>query len=112
MAQFTNQAQLSYNDSVVNSNVAVGEILAVLSATKTAVMNDYTRNDDITYVISILNSGSTPVSGITVTDDLGSYPFGDDTLYPLSYVDGSVHLYINGILQTPPTVTAGQSLVF
>ena len=42
MAQFINQAQLSYNNSVVNSNVAVGEILEVLSATKTAVLDDYT----------------------------------------------------------------------
>ena len=38
MAQFTNQAQLSYNNSVANSNVGVGEILEVLSATKTALV--------------------------------------------------------------------------
>ena len=31
MAQFTNQATLSYNGSAVNSNVAVGEILEALS---------------------------------------------------------------------------------
>ena len=31
LAQFTNQAQLAYNDSVINSNIAVGEILEVLS---------------------------------------------------------------------------------
>jgi hypothetical protein len=37
MAQFTNQAQLSYNNATVNSNVAVGEVLEVLSAAKTAV---------------------------------------------------------------------------
>ena len=67
MAQFTNQAQLSYNNSVVNSNIAVGEILEVLSASKSAVMDDYTRTDDVTYVISVVNSGSTAVLGrITV----------------------------------------------
>ena len=38
MAQFTNQAQLSYNNSVTSSNIAVGEIIEVLSATKTAVI--------------------------------------------------------------------------
>ena len=37
MAQFTNQAQLSYNNATINSNVAVGEVLEVLSANKTAV---------------------------------------------------------------------------
>ena len=112
MAQFTNQAQLSYNGAVVNSNVAVGEILEVLSASKTAVMNDYTRNDDVTYVISAVNSGTSPVTGVTVTDNLGAYTFGEETLYPLEYVEGSVRLYINGVLQAAPTVTAGPPLVF
>ena len=112
MAQFTNQAQLSYNGAVVNSNVAVGEILEVLSASKTAVMDDYTRNDDVTYVISVVNSGTNPVTGLTVTDDLGGYTFGENTIYPLSYVNGSVRMYINGVLQIAPTVSAGPPLVF
>jgi uncharacterized repeat protein (TIGR01451 family) len=112
MAQFTNQAQLSYNGSVVNSNIAVGEILEVLSASKTAVMDDYTRNDDVTYVISVVNSGTNPVTGLTVTDDLGGYAFGENTIYPLSYVNGSVRMYINGVLQIAPTVSAGPPLVF
>ena len=41
MARFTNQAQLRYGNAVTNSNIAVGEILEVLSATKTAVRNTY-----------------------------------------------------------------------
>ena len=112
MAQFTNQAQLSYNGAVVNSNIAVGEILEVLSASKTAVMDDYTRNDDVTYVISVVNSSTAPVTGLTVTDDLGGYAFGENTVYPLSYVNGSVRMYINGVLQTAPIVTAGPPLTF
>ena len=113
MAQFTNQAQLSYNDSVINSNVAVGEILEVLSASKTAVMDDYTRNDEVTYVISLVNSGNTPITGLTVTDDLGAYAFGETSLVPLTYVADSVHLYVNGVLQPAPAVnTEGTALVF
>ena len=111
MAQFTNQAQLSYNGGVVNSNVAVGEILEVVSATKTAVMDDYTRGDEVTYVISGINSGATAVTGLTVTDDLGTYEFGDGVLTPLSYVEGSVHLFINGILAPDPTVTVQDNAV-
>jgi len=111
MAQFTNQAQLSYNNAIINSNVAVGEILEVLSATKTAVMDDYARGDEVTYVISAVNAGTLPITGLTVTDDLGAYPFGDGMLYPLSYVDGSVHLYINGVLQPAPVVVAGPPLL-
>lgn len=107
MAQFTNQAQLSYNNSVTNSNIAVGELLEVLSATKTAVIDTYVRNDNITYIISIINSGTVPFTGLTVTDNLGAYTWNDTTLVPLSYVDGSVRYYVNGTLQPAPTVTAG-----
>ena len=112
MAQFTNQAQLSYNNATVNSNVAVGEVLDVLSANKIAVTNTYVPDGDITYVISAVNSGATPLSGLSVSDNLGAYLFGETTLYPLSYKDGSVRLYINGVLQAAPTVTAGPPLVF
>ena len=112
MAQFTNQAQLSYNNATINSNIAVGEVLEVLSAAKTAVTENYTPGDTVTYVISAVNTGATPLSGITVSDDLGAYPFDGTTLYPLSYVDGSVRLYINGVLQAAPTVVAGPPVVF
>ena len=112
MAQFTNQAQLSYNNATVNSNVAVGEVLDVLSANKIAVTSTYAPDGDITYVISAINTGATPLSGLSVSDNLGAYTFGETTLYPLSYKDGSVRLYINGVLQAAPTVTAGPPLVF
>ncbi len=111
MAQFTNQAQLSYNNAVINSNVAVGEVLEVLSADKTAVTTTYTPGGDITYVISAVNSGATPVSGVTVTDNLGAYTFGETTLYPSTYKEGSVRLYINGVLQAAPAAEAGPPLV-
>ena len=97
MAVFTNQAQLSYNNNVTNSNIAVGEILEVLSATKTAVRDEYGQNDTITYVISIINSGNIAFTGLTVTDNLGEYAFGADVRLPLNYVDGTIldHYEIN-----------------
>ena len=112
MAQFTNRAQLSYNNSTVNSNVVSGEILEVLSASKTAVRSIYAAGTDVAYVIGIVNTGSTAVTGLSVTDDLGAYPFGTQTLYPLTYADNSARLYINGVLQAAPTITAGPPLVF
>jgi len=111
MAQFTNQARLSYNNTVVNSNVAIGEILEALAATKTAVIDTYSRGDNITYVISAVNSGTTALNGLTLTDDLGGYQFDDRTLYPLAYVDGSLRVFVNGLLVTAPAVTAGPPLV-
>ena len=53
MARFTNQAQLRYGDEVTNSNIVVGEIREVLSATKTAVRETYGQRDNVTYIISM-----------------------------------------------------------
>lgn len=112
MATFTNFATLSYNGGTTNSNTVTGELLDTLSATKIAVMDDYTAKDDVTYVITMLNSGATPLTGVTVTDDLGGYTFDTTTVYPLTYTPGSVRLYVGGVLQAAPTVTAGPPLVF
>ena len=111
MATFTNQATLRYNGNVVNSNITTGELVEVLSATKTAVINTYTQGSEITYVIQIVNSGAIAFTGLTITDNLGEYPFGAGTLVPLDYVDGSIRYYINGVLQGAPAVAAGPPLV-
>lgn len=111
MATFTNQATLRYNGNVINSNVTTGEILEVLSATKTAVLANYAKDSDVTYVINIVNSGSTAFSGLSITDNLGAYTFGTTTLVPLDYVSDSVRYYINGVLQSAPSVEAGPPLV-
>ena len=110
MATFYNQATLTYNGGSVNSNVTSGEIVEVLSVTKTPVVSEYTADGDVTYAISIVNTGVTEFSNLTLTDDLGQYTFGTLTLTPLDYVDGSVKYYINGTLQPTPAVTAGPPL--
>ncbi len=109
MATFFNSATLSYNGNVTNSNVVTGELVEVLAATKTAVREDYTTGQRVTYVVSLVNSGGTNVTDLTITDDLGGYEFGTPatTLTPLTYVDGSILYYSNGVLQGAPTVTAG-----
>ena len=112
MALFTNQATLSYNNTVTTSNVTTGELLEVLSITKTAASDTYALQDTVTYVVSITNTGTAPFTGLTVTDNLGGYTFDAGTVYPLTYVDGSVLYYINGALQAAPTVVPGAPLVF
>lgn len=111
MATFTNYATLSYNGGTTESNVVTGELLEVLTAAKNAVTDDYAPGDTVTYVISLINSGATQLTGLTVTDDLGGYTFNGGTVYPLSYRSGSLRYYVNGVLQTAPTVTAGPPLV-
>ena len=87
----------------------IGVRCATDEATKTAVMNDYVRNDDITYIISILNSGTAPFTGLTLTDNLGAYPWNETSLVPLTYVENSARYYVNGILQPAPTVEATEA---
>ena len=111
MATFTNQATLRYNGNVVNSNITTGELLEVLSATKTAVIDTYAQGSDITYVINIVNSGSITFTGISVNDDLGAYTVGANTYVPLDYVAGSAQYYLNGVLQAAPVVTPGPPLL-
>lgn len=111
MATFFNQATLSYSGGTVNSNITTGEIVEVLSATKTAVVDEYSAGSEITYVINIVNSGTIAFTGLSVTDDLGAYEFNGATITPLDYVDGSVKYFVNGVLQPAPTVTAGPPLV-
>lgn len=111
MPSFTNQATLSYNNITTNSNVVTGQLLEVLSATKTALVDTYSAQDVVTYVVSIRNSGTTALTDLTVTDDLGAYSFGGQTLYPLDYLPGSVRSFINGVLQPAPDATAEPPLV-
>ncbi len=109
MAQFTNQATISYTGGEATSNIVTGEITQALVMTKTAAQGCYRQGDVLTYVISLRNTGTTALTGLTVTDNLGEYEFGEGTLVPLSYA-GSVLCYVNGVLQTAPTVTAGPPL--
>ena len=111
MAAFYNQATLSYSGGTVNSNVTAGELIEVLSATKTAVVDEYSQGSEITYIINIINSGSVPYTDLTLTDNLGAYAFGTSTLQPLNYVDGSVKYFVDGVLQPAPTVTTGDGIV-
>ncbi len=110
MASFTNFATLSYNGGTTNSNTVTGEILEALTAVKTAVSANYSAGGRVTYALSLVNTGTTAITGYTVTDDLGGYTVGANTVYPLAYNAGTVRYYINGVLQASPTVTAGPPL--
>ncbi len=110
MPLFTNQASLSYNDTVTNSNIVTGNLIEALTATKNAVVDTYTRGDSVTYVVTVVNSGTTAYNGLTLTDNLGAYTSGTNTLVPLTYVNGSLLYYLNGVLQPTPSVTAGNEL--
>lgn len=110
MAIFTNQAQLRYGNAVANSNVAVGEILEVLAATKTAVRKTYGQNDRVTYVVSIVNFRNTAMSWTDGLQMIWGHMHLHRHTGALTYVADTVRYYSNGILQTTPAVTAGPPL--
>ena len=99
MAVFYNQATLHYAGGAITSNMASGEVLEVLTMTKTPVSSGYSPGDAAAFVISIVNSGDTPVSDLTLTDDLGGYLLDQKTVYPLSYAAGTMKIYSDGTLE-------------
>ena len=111
MAIFSNQATLTYNGSSTNSNIVYGELLEALTATKTVVEGSYVPGQRLTYVVTLRNTSNTALTGLTVTDNLGAYPFGTGTVYPLTYVADSSQVFVGGVPQAAPTVTAGPPLV-
>lgn len=110
MATFYNKATLSYNGTSTDSNIVSGEIIAALTASKQALVQDYDAGEIITYAISLVNSAPSSLTGLTVTDNLGSYSFGSQTLVPLTYLPGSLYLYVNGVQQPTPVITSASPL--
>ena len=111
MAIFSNQATLTYGGNTTNSNIAFGEILDVVAATKTAIEGVYTPGQLVTYVVTLRNTGNAALTNLTITDDLGAYEFAGNTRYPLTYEAGSAAFFVDGVLQAAPAVTAGPPLV-
>lgn len=112
MATFYNQATLSYNGNVASSNITTGEIVEVLSATKTPITDTYSSDRDTAYVINLVNTGTSTFDNITVTDDLGAYSFRtpSTTVVPLTYTTDSVKYFVNGVRQADPVVTSTSPL--
>lgn len=104
MATFTNQATLSYAGNVTTSNVVTGELQQTVSVAKYAVSDTYTPAEVLTYVISLVNTGTSALTDLTVTDDLGVGTAGGPA--PLDYVEGSLSYYLGGARQATPVVTS------
>lgn len=111
MATFTNRATLTYNGISTVSNTVTGTINETLVLDKNVLSDTYGSDSRLTYVISLVNSG-TQSNTVTVSDDLGAYILAGNTLYPLTYVDGSAAYYVNGTLAPLPTISDTQPLTF
>lgn len=110
--QITNQARLTYTYGTSNgsasSNVATTTLEGPLSARKRVLEDSYRAEEDLTYIISVSNTGSTALTNVTVVDDLGAEtPTGGEEIVPLTYA-GPAELYINGLFSAvlTPVVSA------
>ena len=110
LPSFTNQASLSYPGGSLRSNIVSGNLVDVLAIAKTAVGSDYTAGEKLSYIVTLVNTGTVAMTGLTLTDDLAAYTLDAQTLTPLSYVPDSLLYYQNGVAQSAPTVTAGPPL--
>ena len=105
-----NSATLTYN-SGDNTDSAASNIVSTslldsysLTATKVSANDSFRPSENITYLVTVTNTGTQPLYDVNVTDDLG----GADT--PLSYLENSA-LVINGSEVTPVTPTSVSPLV-
>lgn len=113
MAQIiTNQASIAYEyngqSASALSNVATATLNDPLRVEKVSLPSVYRAGEEITYAISVENGGAGALSGITVTDDLGSYTVGSATLTPLTYLPPA-RLLIDGVSVGDITPAVGES---
>ncbi len=108
-----NQANLAFNygttQATATSNVATATLLDPLAVEKRALSGDYRAGDTATYVISVQNNGTTTLTGVTVTDNLGTNTTTATppvTTTPLTYADNAL-LFVDGVYARELTGTPG-----
>lgn len=111
MAIITNQASLTYRGLTRLSNRTVGQLDNGLTVDKNVNSDTYAPGERKVYTVALRNTGSGPLTDLTVSDDLGGYVYQGQTLYPLTFVAGSVQYYVNGVLQPDPAVVTEAPLV-
>lgn len=100
-----NAATLTYNSGDNTGSAASNVVSTSLLDSYSITAEKFTANDsfrpgeNITYLVTVTNTGTQPVFAVQVTDDLGG---GADT--PLSYLQGSALIIDDGVVtQVVPT---------
>ena len=96
MAIIENFATVRYTSGGVTatrvSNIAQIDLNTSVTFTKSAIGTGYSDGATVTYIITVSNTSSTALSELSITDDLGTFAFGESTLTPLTYVGPAVLL--------------------
>lgn len=107
MAIINNTASVFYVYGESGSNTAVSNVATTnllenysLQISKLTLNSSFRPGENLTFILSVTNTGTLPLFGVTITDDLGG------SSAPLSFVEGSASQNIDGtILQIIPTST-------
>lgn len=109
MPTITNQASLRYSyngtDATALSNVATAELMQPLTVAKTSLETTYRAGEELTYILSLSNTGTTVLNNVTVQDDLGTFTTAGVQLTPLDFVPDAL-LFIGGVNNGVITPTA------
>lgn len=118
MAQIiTNQASLNYQyngqTGSAISNIATATLTEALSVEKVSIEDVYRFGETLTYSVSVFNSSAQTLTNVVVTDNLGSYNVGANTVTPLTYVGGAI-LFVNGVFvgDIAPTTVGENAVTF
>ena len=117
MAQIiTNQASVRYRygatDATALSNIATALLAQPLTVDKSSLETVYRTGEDLTYILSFTNGGSTALTNVTLEDTLGTFTIGTTSVTPLTFVPDAL-LYINGINNgTITPVVSANSITF
>jgi uncharacterized repeat protein (TIGR01451 family) len=114
MATIENFATVSYTSGGVSetkvSNLAEIGLESAISFTKTTLGETYGEDEVVTYILSMTNTSTAPITNVSVTDDLGTFVFGTLELTPLTYAPPALLLIDGQDVSTQLTVdtsTAG-----
>ena len=117
MAQIiTNQASIRYRygatDATALSNIATALLAQPLTVDKSSLETVYRTGEEMTYILSFTNSGTTALTNVTLEDTLGTFTIGTNPVTPLTFVPDAL-LYINGVNSgTITPAVAANSITF
>ena len=95
----TNQASIRYRygetDATALSNIATASLAQPLRVDKSSLESVYRAGDELTYILTVTNGGTTALTNVTLQDTLGTFTAGTEQITPLAFVPDAL-LFIDG----------------
>ncbi len=95
----TNQASIRYRygetDATALSNIATASLAQPLRVDKSSLESVYRAGDELTYILTVTNGGTTALTNETLQDTLGTFTAGTEQITPLAFVPDAL-LFIDG----------------